>query len=102
MDLNKKWKIMAIVSTCLLVLVSFLYAQSLSAGKAPETEPEQENTAVDDAPAEENWLSLWNEDAPAKTALEEYVRDGDALLFKASHSFGFEKVAKCFIEKGNA
>ena len=40
MDLNKKWKIMAIVSTCLLVLVSFLYAQSLSAGKAPETEPE--------------------------------------------------------------
>ena len=75
MDLNKKWKIMAIVSTCLLVLVSFLYAQSLSAGKAPETEPEQENTAVDDVPAEENWLSLWNEDAPAKTALEEYVKD---------------------------
>ena len=34
--------------------------------------------------------------------LEEYVRDGDALLFKASHSFGFEKVAKYFIEKGNA
>lgn len=75
MDLNKKWKIMAIVSTCLLVLVSFLYAQSLSSNKAPATEPEQENTAVDDVPAEENWLSLWNEDAPAKTALEEYVRD---------------------------
>ena len=34
--------------------------------------------------------------------LEEYVRDGDALLFKASHGFGFEKVAKSFIEKGNA
>lgn len=34
--------------------------------------------------------------------LEEYLRDGDALLFKASHSFGFEKVAKYFIEKGNA
>lgn len=34
--------------------------------------------------------------------LEDYVRDGDALLFKASHSFGFEKVAKYFIEKGNA
>jgi len=34
--------------------------------------------------------------------LEDYVRDGDALLFKASHSFGFEKVAKLFIEKGNA
>ena len=34
--------------------------------------------------------------------LEDYVRDGDALLFKASHSFGFEKIAKSFIEKGNA
>ena len=34
--------------------------------------------------------------------LEDYVRDGDALLFKASHSFGFENVAKYFIEKGNA
>ena len=31
--------------------------------------------------------------------LEDYVRDGDAILFKASHSFGFEKVAKSFIEK---
>ena len=37
-----------------------------------------------------------------KRRLEEYVRDGDALLFKASHGFGFEKVAKSFIEKGNA
>ena len=35
-------------------------------------------------------------------ASKDYVRDGDALLFKASHSFGFEKVAKLFIEKGNA
>ena len=34
--------------------------------------------------------------------LEDYVRDGDAILFKASHSFGFENVAKSFIEKGNA
>ena len=34
--------------------------------------------------------------------LEDYVRDGDAILFKASHSFGFEEVAKSFIEKGNA
>ena len=37
-----------------------------------------------------------------KRRLEDYVRDGDALLFKASHSFGFEIVAKSFIEKGNA
>ena len=34
--------------------------------------------------------------------LSDYVRDGDALLFKASHGFGFEKVAKRFIEKGRA
>ena len=34
--------------------------------------------------------------------LEEYVRDGDAILFKASHSFRFEAVAESFIEKGNA
>ena len=34
--------------------------------------------------------------------LEDYVRDGDAILFKASHSFHFEEVAKSFIEKGNA
>ena len=34
--------------------------------------------------------------------LTSFVRDGDAILFKASHSFGFEKVAKDFIEKGNA
>ena len=34
--------------------------------------------------------------------LEDYVRDGDAILFKASHSFGFEAVARSFIEKGNA
>ena len=35
-----------------------------------------------------------------KRRLEDYVRDGDALLFKASHSFGFEKVADYFITKG--
>ena len=34
--------------------------------------------------------------------LDDYVRDGDAILFKASHSFGFEKLAKNYIEKGNA
>ena len=38
----------------------------------------------------------------AQRRLEDYVRDGDALLFRASHSFGFENVAKYFIEKGNA
>ena len=33
--------------------------------------------------------------------LEAYVRPGDAILFKASHSFGFEALAKTFTEKGN-
>lgn len=36
-----------------------------------------------------------------KRRLEDFIRDGDAILFKASHSFGFESVAKYFIEKGN-
>jgi len=34
--------------------------------------------------------------------LLDYVEDGDALLFKASHAFGFEDLAFEFIEKGNA
>ncbi len=34
--------------------------------------------------------------------LSEYLKDGDAVLFKASHSFGFEKLAEKFIEKGNS
>ncbi|MCR5339873.1 MAG: UDP-N-acetylmuramoyl-L-alanyl-D-glutamate--2,6-diaminopimelate ligase [Saccharofermentans sp.] len=34
--------------------------------------------------------------------LADYLRDGDAILFKASHSFGFEKLAKDFIEKGDS
>ena len=33
--------------------------------------------------------------------LEECARTGDAILFKASHSFGFEDLAKTFMEKGN-
>ncbi len=34
--------------------------------------------------------------------LGEYVKPGDAILFKASHSFGFEKLAERFIARGNA
>ena len=77
MEQNKTWKITAIVSMCLLALVSILYVQSLNQKAAtqpkPEVQPEAE--AAEQTPAEENWLSLWNEDAPAKTALEEYVKD---------------------------
>lgn len=78
MDMNKKWKTLAIVSTCLLILVSFLYAQSLMSKKAVEPEPVNEtveNETSEPEQAEENWLSLWNDDAPAKAALEEYVKD---------------------------
>ena len=34
--------------------------------------------------------------------LSVYLKDGDAILFKASHSFGFEALAKDFIEKGDS
>ena len=47
-------------------------------------------------------VQLGKDTEDVKRRLEDYVRDGDAILFKASHSFGFEKVAKSFIEKGNA
>ncbi|MCR4689279.1 MAG: UDP-N-acetylmuramoyl-tripeptide--D-alanyl-D-alanine ligase [Saccharofermentans sp.] len=33
--------------------------------------------------------------------LEEYVKPGDSILFKASHYFKLEELAKYFIEKGN-
>ena len=33
--------------------------------------------------------------------LEEYLKPGDCVLFKGSHSFGLEKLADYFIEKGN-
>ena len=33
--------------------------------------------------------------------LSGYLNDGDAVLFKASHSFGFEKLAEEFIKKGD-
>lgn len=33
--------------------------------------------------------------------LSEYLNDGDAVLFKASHSFGFETLAEDFIAKGD-
>ena len=77
MDVNKKWKTLAIISTCLLILVSFLYAQNLMSNKTAEPEPANETIENEqtEEQAEENWLSLWNDDAPAKAALEEYVKD---------------------------
>ena len=35
------------------------------------------------------------------SSLSEYLQVGDAVLFKASHSFEFEKLAEEFIKKGD-
>ena len=78
MDMNKKWKTLAIVSTCLLILVSFLYAQSLMSKKAVEPEPINEtveNETSEPEQAKENWLSLWNDDATAKKELVAFMED---------------------------
>ena len=50
MDVNKKWKTLAIISTCLLILVSFLYAQNLMSNKTAEPEPA--NETIENEPTE--------------------------------------------------
>lgn len=47
-------------------------------------------------------ISRCRDSADVSARLADYLRDGDAVLFKASHSFGFETLAKEFIEKGNS
>lgn len=47
-------------------------------------------------------ISKCRDSADVAVRLGDYLRDGDAILFKASHSFGFEKLAEDYIEKGNA
>ena len=39
------------------------------------------------------------DDVRSKT--EEYIADGDCILFKASNAFGFEALAKAFADKGD-
>ena len=70
MESIKKWKALAIVSTCLLLLMSFLYGQSILNKKQEENQtiviPDEENIS---------YLNQWNENAPAKLFLEEYMKD---------------------------
>ena len=69
----KKWKTLAIVSTCLLVLVSLLYATGVGYKKnEPENQPEE---IVEPVEEEVSWLSLWKEDAEAKVWLEDFMKD---------------------------
>ena len=69
----KKWKTLAIVLGCLLVLVSSLYAAGVG-WKKNEAAPE-ETEIVEPVEEEISWLTLWTEDAPAKVWLEEYMKD---------------------------
>ena len=75
MENNRIWKAWAIISTCLLVLVSCLYATGVGYRDKKPEEPVAE-TVDGPMPEEEiSWLSLWEEDAQAKKSLEEYVKD---------------------------
>ena len=47
-------------------------------------------------------ISRCRDSEDVSVRLADYLRDGDAILFKASHSFGFEALAKEFIEKGDS
>ncbi|MBO4450192.1 MAG: UDP-N-acetylmuramoyl-tripeptide--D-alanyl-D-alanine ligase [Clostridiales bacterium] len=46
-------------------------------------------------------ISRCRSTAEVGAMLSDYLQDGDAVLFKASNGFGFEKLAKEFIEKGD-
>ena len=64
----KIWKLIAIVSLSLLVLVSSLYFIKLN---------DKNDISNNDEISEEDisYLSLWNDDAPAKIALEDYIKN---------------------------
>ncbi len=67
----KKWKTWAIISTCLLVLVSTLYGLGVG-WKNQESVPEV--AEQNEAEEEISFLQLWNDDAKAKQELEAYIR----------------------------
>ncbi len=67
----KKWKTWAIISTCLLVLVSTLYGLGVG-WKNQESAPEV--AEQNEAEEEISFLQLWNDDAKAKQELEAYIR----------------------------
>lgn len=63
----KIWKYLALISMCLLMVLGGLYVSNLNKNNI------QEETVI---PEEElSYLSLWNEDAKAKVALEEYMKN---------------------------
>ena len=91
----KVWKTTAIVSVCLLLLVSTLYALGVGWKKPTDNTPEQQNETVvpeNDTEKEEgsvlpqeDYLSLWTDEAPAKQALVSYMEaitdlDGDDYI----------------------
>ena len=61
------WKIIAICALAMMTVVSILYANVLHQKNSADTEPTVEPQE------EENWLSLWNDDARAKKELEEFM-----------------------------
>ena len=74
-----KWKITAIISLIALVIVSGLYASGFGYKDAPqetalpeESEAPAEETAATE-PVKEDWLTFWNDDAPAKQKLTAFV-----------------------------
>ena len=66
------WKIIAIVSMALLLLVSGLYATEKAKSKNSEAAAPAET--VEPVEEQENWLSLWSEDARAKNELEAFIK----------------------------
>lgn len=72
-QLVRKWKTIAIVLGCLLLLVSGLYASKIGFKGGESTLPDQETAEPEKE--EVSWLSLWNDDAQAKVFLEEYMKD---------------------------
>lgn len=47
-------------------------------------------------------ISRCRDGSDVSVRLSDYLKDGDAVLFKASNSFGFEKLAEEFIKKGDS
>ena len=66
--MRNEWKLLAILSTCLLLLMSGLYAYNLGGFN------NQEQEIVEPVEEEISYLSLWNDDAPAKIQLEEFMK----------------------------
>ena len=62
-----RWKIIAMILGCLLIIVSTLYGMKIG---FPEKGDEGKQTDE-----EISWLSLWKDDAQAKVWLEEYMKD---------------------------